>query len=632
MSLVAVIAISTAFRGSSTFWVRTPIYYSDEYLYSALARSIARTGWPTVRGHFVAFPALLGPYLMAPAWAVGSVQLDYHLAQLLAAAWFSSAAIPLYLLARRIELGTGSALFVAAVGLIVPNGALTATLLTEPYAYPAFFWTVLAAVNALDRPSLRSQGLFLGLCGGLCLLRLEFVAFLPVYALAAFVLGGRRIRHTLREHWLALTTSAALLLAGSMSASQLLGSYSGVLTFRFPVAGIVEWAGINLFVLGLGAGWVVLPGAFVGLKSLLGDRLPARRAFALLTLALLTALVGEAAAFGVNQQQILERYTFYTAPLVLIAFCWAFEHLTLTRGYRTGAYAAAGLVLVVPLLPAMRDADDGQALTLVGLQHVFGAVQPSVLLWAPLLSILAVAIAQNTSRRLAFSMVTTVIAVVAVGASSGLAGLVSDPTVPRLGAPHGSALVTSGEGDRFGEMKSLLWNPAITRVVVVDGDGSPDGFAATTATFAPHVGGFSRRGRPVEGSFVVAPDGAYLRPDARTAGSFDRFRAPAAIVLGWSPSRHYLRVAGRLLIASGRRSLSLHVQVSSIGPRTIGVTCSGLRARSVPVRRPSTVVLVRVPPLTVTTCRFALVRGAPEIAGRQTFGARVAGAWLSEGR
>ena len=48
--------------------LQTPVYLPDEYTYSALARSIAETGHPTIRGVSAHFPALLEPILAAPFW------------------------------------------------------------------------------------------------------------------------------------------------------------------------------------------------------------------------------------------------------------------------------------------------------------------------------------------------------------------------------------------------------------------------------------------------------------------------------------------------------------------------------------------------------------------------------------
>ncbi len=61
--------------------LQTPFYLPDEYTYSALARGIAETGRPVIRGVPAHFPALLEPLLAAPFWLFGDPQLAFRLTQ-----------------------------------------------------------------------------------------------------------------------------------------------------------------------------------------------------------------------------------------------------------------------------------------------------------------------------------------------------------------------------------------------------------------------------------------------------------------------------------------------------------------------------------------------------------------------
>src|SRR5207247_1356994 len=83
-------------------------------LYSELSRSIASTGHPLVRGGASHFPALLQPLLTAPAWFADDVATAYRLAQAIDATVMALAAIPVYVLARRLALGHGWAPAAAA--------------------------------------------------------------------------------------------------------------------------------------------------------------------------------------------------------------------------------------------------------------------------------------------------------------------------------------------------------------------------------------------------------------------------------------------------------------------------------------------------------------------------------------
>src|SRR5207248_529948 len=120
----------------------------DEYLYSELSRSIASTGHPLVRGAASHFPALLQPLLTAPAWFADDVATAYRLAQAIDATVMALAAIPVYVLARRLALGNGWALAAAAFALVVPDVFYSSFLLAEPVAYPLVLGAVAAGVAA----------------------------------------------------------------------------------------------------------------------------------------------------------------------------------------------------------------------------------------------------------------------------------------------------------------------------------------------------------------------------------------------------------------------------------------------------------------------------------------------------
>ena len=63
-------------------WFRsTPTFFADEYIYAELARSLAETGRPLIRGASASFPALLQPLLTAPAWLVEDVETSFRLVQ-----------------------------------------------------------------------------------------------------------------------------------------------------------------------------------------------------------------------------------------------------------------------------------------------------------------------------------------------------------------------------------------------------------------------------------------------------------------------------------------------------------------------------------------------------------------------
>ena len=88
-------------------WLRaTPTFFADEYIYAELARSISETGRPLIRGVSASFPALLQPILTAPAWLVEDVETSFRLVQTIGALAMSLAVVPVFLLARRLGIGT----------------------------------------------------------------------------------------------------------------------------------------------------------------------------------------------------------------------------------------------------------------------------------------------------------------------------------------------------------------------------------------------------------------------------------------------------------------------------------------------------------------------------------------------
>src|SRR6266516_4749362 len=117
------VAVSFVARFACALVRATPNRYPDEYLYAELSRSFASTGLPLVRGHLTNFPALLMPLLTAPAWLFHDV----------ATLCMSLAAVPAYLLARRLRLGANAALAVAALTLAVPNFLASAYVVASPF-------------------------------------------------------------------------------------------------------------------------------------------------------------------------------------------------------------------------------------------------------------------------------------------------------------------------------------------------------------------------------------------------------------------------------------------------------------------------------------------------------------------
>ena len=82
----------------------TPLYFPDEYIYSGIARSLAQSGRPLIRGSSAHFPALLEPLLAAPFWLTNDPGLAYRLTQAENALFMSLAAVTSFMRSERWPL------------------------------------------------------------------------------------------------------------------------------------------------------------------------------------------------------------------------------------------------------------------------------------------------------------------------------------------------------------------------------------------------------------------------------------------------------------------------------------------------------------------------------------------------
>src|SRR6266446_5925100 len=189
----------------------TPYYLPDEYIYPSLARSLAEHGRPLIRGVGVHFPALLDPIVTAPVWLITNDPVTaFRLTQGIHAVFFSLAAIPAYLLCRRLCIA------VAALTVAVPDGVYSSTMLADPLAYPLVLSAVYAGVCVVSQPTLRAQLAFTVFSALGILARIQYV-IVPLAVLAAELVADRfHVVQAVRRLWLSLVlliVPPALLLA-----------------------------------------------------------------------------------------------------------------------------------------------------------------------------------------------------------------------------------------------------------------------------------------------------------------------------------------------------------------------------------------------------------------------------------
>lgn len=324
--LAAIVAGSAALLAIGTSQVREWLVMTDELLFAKLAHHTATTGSPVPVLHGVRDQPLgiVYPLILAPFYAAFDAPSAFRAAHIVNAVLFASAAIPVYLLGRRL-VGQGYALVVSLLAVAVPWCVSAGVMMSEAAAYPVFVWAVLALHLALSEPSGRRDGLAIGALILAFFTRPQFLFLAAVLPLAALVVDGRRCVQ--RHRVLAVAYAAGLLvvlpLAALGEADRLLGDYAGTATegsilplIAFKSAALhvdVLAVGLAIIPFLLGAGWAY---------SRLRDASTPRRAFAALTALSIPLLALEAGSYGVRfggPDVIRDRYVFYLAPLLLLA-------------------------------------------------------------------------------------------------------------------------------------------------------------------------------------------------------------------------------------------------------------------------------------------------------------------------
>lgn len=528
--LGAIVGASVLVR-TLTGWLRaSPVYFPDEYIYSELGRSIAEHGRPLIRGAEAHFPALLQPLLTAPAWLANDVETSFRLVQLMGALAMSLAAVPVFLLARRLGLTTALSLGLALLAVAVPDMLYAAWMLADPFAYPLVLAALACALSALTTPSRRSQVAFVAFAALATLTRVQFV-FLPICFLLATVAVGlreRRLRQALAEQRLAFGLFALALVPFAVAGpSAVAGYYEGVLGLSLDPLGIGKWAAADAMLLLYSCGWLLAPGALIGIAlALWRPRSRAELVFGFLAVLFSAAVLFQAGLYAANgADRIQERYFFYVLPLVFLGF-----GLFASRGWPFRVpHALLALVLIavsarVPLAgfaasdgrsnsPLLFSA--GELETLVGDTGLASLV---IALAVALLSLLAAALGFRP-RRATFVAVTAALIACAFASAGAVAydrGLShrvranvvpGDPSIVDSADVGSTTLLHSPLGDRGFATEELFWNRSLDRLVLLPGAVPPDAFAVDRARLGSD-GSIVVRGTPLTGPVLADAFGA----------------------------------------------------------------------------------------------------------------------------
>jgi dolichyl-phosphate-mannose-protein mannosyltransferase len=340
-----------------------PFILTDELIYSDAAKSFAAHGTLFVRDHSWVALAPIYPVVISPAWAIFTHIPDaYAAAKVINSIVMSLAAVPAYLLARRV-LSQPLSLVAAGLSVLLPSMLYTGTMMTENAFYPLFLASALALVLMLERPTFPRVLLLLALSALTFFSRAQAVVLIPAILTAPLlvVLARRTGWEGVKQYWRLYGVSAVVLippvlvqLARGHSITGLFGRYSFVSDQDYPPGAVAKWFVYHVAELDLYTG--VLPFAALLLLAVLVRRLPpGAQVFVAATIALAFWLLLEVAAVDQTTtsfvNRVEERNMFYVAPLLVIALLvWIERGVPRPRPWAiVAAVVAAAFPVVLPL-------------------------------------------------------------------------------------------------------------------------------------------------------------------------------------------------------------------------------------------------------------------------------------------
>jgi len=626
--LGALVALSTGIRTLIAVGHAVPVYFPDEYIYSALARGFAETGTPVIRGHAAHFPSLLEPIVAAPFWLFGDPMLAYRLTQFENALAMSLGAVPVYLLARRLGCGKNLALAVGAVAVASADLYFSAFVLAGPVAYPLVLSAVYAGVCVLDRPTRWNQLAFVTFSALSAFARIQYVILPVALAAAALVVERGSIRTVVNRLRLTLCIFLVAGLAFAVAGpARALGYYSGVAHEHVRPWALVHWFGVDAMLLAYSCGIVLVPGALVGLAlALVRAKSRAERSFAALTVMLAAAVFAEAALYASNgSARYQERYLMALAPLVAMAFALYVRRGLPGRRFVLGF--SAGFVVLAATVPlsgyAVGDSKQDSPLlfAVFRVEQLVGSAGSGALLVAVAATVLcgvAAALTVAGRRALPIGLAVTVVAFCAISLGahavdrSNAASIRNDflPVDPQWidHAGLGRVALVETPAAPFGRaLEQMIWNRSVQSVYLLGNIPPVDNFGATQAMVAPDGRLVTHTGAPKDALLVENYGTQVQLRDARrvsAGGSFELWRPQGAPRVDWMTFGRYWdgwlagrsqvlvwpardgRVRGTLRLELHSPSTATPLQIHFAGPgvdRTVDLRPGQTREVAIPV-------------------------------------------------
>lgn len=441
-----------------------PRVLGDELLYVSLGKSLARgdtlllRGVET-RGYGIGYPLFLAPFYALTNNGVAG----YHAVQAAQALVMASAAIPVYLLARR-AMSRELSLVCAALAAATPSMLFSTLVMTEALYYPVFAWFCVVAVRALDHPAPARQLAALGMLAVLIGVRLQGV--IVVAALVTAVLArprrGER-RAYLRRWWptalvLGVVTAAALVVSVA-TGTRTLGAYS-VLIDVPDVWPAVVWSLRSAGALAVATGLVATAILVPAVVRLLRGSPQERSLGALIGAATfwLVLSVGHFSSTRFGLDHVHERNLITGVPLVIVAaMAWSSGGMP-----RPLVVTGLGAFATIASVASLRRGDlltrfDADALSILPWRELHSGIVPAErsLLLATLI---AAAVAVSTRRQWVIPLTIALAMLVATPVAQDFdrdATRVLSWVDDQLGKDANVLVVTLGAPDRDCEPRAL---------------------------------------------------------------------------------------------------------------------------------------------------------------------------------
>jgi hypothetical protein len=608
VALTLIAGLSAAIRLPFVLERATPRYFPDEYLYGELARSLAGTGQLRVLGSSSSLPSLLAPIVQALAWLPGDAATAFRLTQLLHVVAMSLAVVPVYLIARRLEVGTTAALAAAAFAVVCPDLLYAGYVTADAIGYLLALVAVHAALRALTARTVASQAWCIAACGLATATRLQYAVLLPATALASLVVERRdwwRAPRRLSAIWAVVLAGAVVALAAG---STVLGRY-GTLASAGASRESLTWLPVSGYLLAVAAGAAIVPGALAWTcNAFWRPRTREHAAFAALLALVMGGIAAAAVVMSVEtgSDRFFERYLMIGVPLLGIAFAaWLREG---RPAYRLALATAVLLLLGATQVPVAAYAEgQGRAdspllLAVSWLERWLGVGTASLAVAVLVTGAAAVGVLRRGRGIPALAVSFALMVALSAGAHAAdisLSARVADrlATSPRgwvdASGVRDVLLVQTWQSEPARAMTQAFWNRSVTRGAVL-GPRAETMDGALDHLFIRGNGELHLRGAQVRGPLLVARDGTRAVFAAATTvahqASFELVEphgaARLAALLEGVGDDGWLGQHGRLTVYPGSsacRSLSVLLSLPA-GTRPVDLTVSaGGRTRALRV-------------------------------------------------